>query len=309
MLDALLARVLGPDLAPETALTAWHVERLYRAIDDHRAPIGNAKNSDGKGGDTTAQSRREDGPRAASTRALGAAHASDLQPRADTPEAPEAQAEQAREWTERLQRAHANDGVSSMLRTLLADLPRSRTPWQQSLRVQLARGLAPKPSLSWSRPTRSCRANQGRAGAQRRMPWAPGHCATTPVPRLVVVGGVDVSGAIEEGLMARFAREIEALTRRLEAGLVLVLGDDAVRQVLHFRPGDASLQGIAFNGGGGTDFTPLLEEAERHRPDLTVVLTDLQGPALFRPRTPVLWAVPEAHAHQPQPFGRKLVLC
>ena len=31
--------------------------------------------------------------------------------------------------------------------------------------------------------------------------------------------------------------------------------------------------------GGGTDFTPLLEEAARHRPDLTVVLTDLEGPA------------------------------
>ena len=95
--------------------------------------------------------------------------------------------------------------------------------------------------------------------------------------------------------MARFAREIQALTRRLDAGLVLVLGDDAVRQVLHFKPGDASLQGIVFKGGGGTDFTPLLQEAERHRPDQTVVLTDLDGPALFRPRTPVLWAVPAVH--------------
>ena len=221
-------------------------------------------------------------------------------------QAPESQAEQAREWTERLQRAHGNDGAFSMQRTLLADLPRSRTPWEQSLRVQLARGLAPKQSLSWSRPTPSYLANQGRAGPRRRMPWEPGHSATTPVPRLVVV--VDVSGSIDDGLMARFAREIQALTRRLDAGLVLVLGDDAVRQVLHFKPGDASLQGIVFKGCGGTDFTPLLQEAERHRPDLTVVLTDLDGPALFRPRTPVLWAVPAAHAHQPQPFGRKLVL-
>ena len=42
---------------------------------------------------------------------------------------------------------------------------------------------------------------------------------------------------------------------------------------------------------------------------LTVVMTDLDGPALFGPRTPVLWAVPEAHAHQLQPCGRKRVLC
>ena len=34
----------------------------------------------------------------------------------------------------------------------------------------------------------------------------------------------------------------------------------------------------------------------RHRPDIVVVLTDLDGPARFRPRWPVIWAVPEAHA-------------
>ena len=61
-------------------------------------------------------------------------------------------------------------------------------------------------------------------------------------------------------------------------------------------------------GGGGTDFTPLLEEASRHAPDLVVVLTDLQGPALHRPACPVLWAVPEAFAHTPAPFGRVLGL-
>ena len=38
------------------------------------------------------------------------------------------------------------------------------------------------------------------------------------------------------------------------------------------------------------------------------MLPDLQGPARQRPRAPVLWAVPEAHAAALQPFGRKLVL-
>jgi predicted metal-dependent peptidase len=60
--------------------------------------------------------------------------------------------------------------------------------------------------------------------------------------------------------------------------------------------------------GGGTDFTPLLREADRHAPDIGVVLTDLQGPATFRPRWPVLWAVPPAWAHAEPPFGRRVVL-
>jgi hypothetical protein len=50
------------------------------------------------------------------------------------------EAEAAREWCERLQRAHAGDGAYSILRTLLADLPRLRTPWEQALRTQLAHG-------------------------------------------------------------------------------------------------------------------------------------------------------------------------
>jgi hypothetical protein len=39
-----------------------------------------------------------------------------------------------------------------------------------------------------------------------------------------------------------------------------------------------------------------------------VVLTDLDGPARFRPRWPVIWAVPEAKSNALQPFGRKLGL-
>jgi predicted metal-dependent peptidase len=296
-LEALLASALSLSPGVEAALLEWDVERLYRSIDDRRA--------DGS-------SRRDDGPRSSRVRALGAGTPVDLMTaRSDstvqTPDrAPEAQAEQAREWAERLLRAHANDGAFSMLRTLLADLPRSRTPWEQWLRTQLTRSLAPQRELSWSRPSRSYIANQGRAGAHRRMPFEPGHSGTKAVPRLVVI--VDVSGSIEDTLMARFAREIEALTRRLEAALVLVIGDDRVRRVTRFEPGKSDLRDIEFQGGGGTDFTPLLQEADTHHPDIAIVLTDLDGPVAFKPRWPVLWAVPEAHASAIAPFGRKLVL-
>ena len=108
--------------------------------------------------------------------------------------------------------------------------------------------------------------------------------------------------------MQRFAREIEALSRRLEAALVLIIGDERVQRVSTFEPGRSDLRQIQFHGGGGTDFTPLLEESERHQPDITVVLTDLQGPARVRPRHPVVWAVPETHPMPSAPFGRVLAL-
>ncbi|KPF48368.1 hypothetical protein IP87_03180 [beta proteobacterium AAP121] len=319
MLDTLLEATLALAQPVEKSLLEWDVERLYRALDDRRPARGGGARrepeaqarsggSEGEGRSPQASNQppREDGPRAARARALGAATARDLRPSAHAREAPEAEAEAAREWGERLLRAHAGDGEFSMLRTLLADLPRTRTPWQQVLRTQLARALTPKLGVAWSRPARSYIANQGRNAAGHRLPWEPGFSMARRVPRLVVV--VDVSGSIEEPVLQRFASEIDAITRRLDAGLTLVVGDDRVRAVTHCEPGRSQLAELVFEGGGGTDFTPMLEEADRHRPDIGVVLTDLEGPANFRPRWPVIWAVQAQHAAALPPFGRVLVL-
>ena len=89
---------------------------------------------------------------------------------------------------------------------------------------------------------------------------------------------------------------------------VIILGDDRVRRVDVFEPGRTRLDDIRFRGGGGTDFSPLLREAEAWRPDMGVFLTDLEGPAAYRPAFPVLWAVPESQANTELPFGRRLVL-
>jgi predicted metal-dependent peptidase len=292
MLDALLLATFAIHQDVGRSLLEWDVERLYRAIDDRLPASGDEP--------------RRDGPRATRVRALGAGTPIDLRRCDDGRDAPQARATQAHEWAERLVRAHAGDGAHSMLRALLADLPRPRTPWEQALRVRLARALAAHPEDSWSRPSRSWLANRGRAGPHRRMPWEPGRVATRRVPRLAVV--VDVSGSIDEALLARFAAELDAITRRAEAGLVLVVGDDRVRHVEQRAPGDSGLRQVRFDGGGGTDFTPLLEAADAHRPDVGVVLTDLEGPARFRPRWPVVWAVPASHAGAVAPFGRTLVL-
>jgi hypothetical protein len=310
-LEHVLQAALGDGMEPTAALLAWDVERLYRAIDDReRTPPrrGSRQQQDTtrQDGGSGAPQPRRDGPRSAAVRALGAHTAPDLAPGAHTVVAPEDEAQETRVWSERLLRGHAGDGTRSMLRALLADLPRVHTPWEHVLRTTLARALAPRPAPSWSRPSRSYLANQGRFSAGGRMPWEPGTTASRRVPRLAVA--VDVSGSVDDALMERFAREIEALSRRLEAPLVLIVGDDRVREVQTFAPGTSDLRKIRFDGGGGTDFTPLLEEVQRQRPDIAVVLTDLQGPARFKPACPVVWAVPAWQPAVVPPFGRLLPL-
>ncbi|MEY6434270.1 VWA-like domain-containing protein, partial [Thioalkalicoccus limnaeus] len=214
------------------------------------------------------------------------------------------EAEQMRDWSERILRAHASDGEQSLLRALIADRPRARIPWEAILRTRMRRALARRVDLSWSRPARSYVANRGRAGPGRRLPWEPGTTTSRAVPRLVII--VDVSGSIDDSLLGRFAREVEAITRRLEARLAILIGDRKVSRIEHFVPGRTRLRELLFQGGGGTDFTPLLEAADALRPDLVLVLTDLQGPANVRPRWPVIWAVP-ASVPDPQPLFGTLV--
>jgi predicted metal-dependent peptidase len=140
----------------------------------------------------------------------------------------------------------------------------------------------------------------------RRMPWEPGWSSGQAVARLAVM--LDVSGSIDDGLLRRFSAELAAITRRHEARAVVVIGDDRVRSVVHYEPGLTDLANVEFGGGGDTDFTPLLAEAARWRPDIGVFLTDLKGPAEERPPFPVLWVVPREQGHREPPFGRKLVL-
>lgn len=268
------------------------------------------------GEETASEARWVDGPLAARLRAMATGIPRDL---ADVPvpgrpaDPPEAEAALAREWAERLLRGHVGDGAFSMLRALPADAGGTRTPWEQVLRSRLNRALAPRAALSWSRPARSWVARQGRGPGGLRLPFTPGVVGSRTVPRLAIV--LDLSGSIDDGLLARFSREVDAIVRRQGAALTLVLGDDAVREVRHHDPSRARLDlaSIRVAGGGGTDFAPLIAEALRHRPDLIVVLTDLDGPCGSPPPVPVEWAVPPApagRALQPPepPFGRVLPL-
>ena len=343
-LEDLLLRTLGIDAPVESSLLRWDCESLYRAIDD-RGRAGGAAGEDGAddgsggndadggrgGGGSDDESESEerattaaaaeptertdgvevasmvDGPRAAAARKLAQRVPPDLLD--GDGEALGAEADAERTWSERLDRAHAADGAQSLLRTLVADRPAPRTPWRQVLRTRVARSLAPEPELSWSRPSRGWLANRGRTAGGRRIPWQPGMVGARAAPRLTIV--VDVSGSVNDAQLTRFGAEVERLARLHRAELRLVTGDERVYLDVRLAPGRPGLaaqaSGTGSDGGGGTDFRPLLAAAAAHRPDLVVVLTDLEGPAGDAPPFPVVWATP-AGSTAPLPWGRRLVL-
>lgn len=112
------------------------------------------------------------------------------------------------------------------------------------------------------------------------------------LPVLVIF--IDTSGSIYGRLLSAFKAEVMAIIEELKPqDTYIVYCDAAVQRVDRWEEGSV----IAFEpeGGGGTDFRPAFEWAEREgvSPTCAVFLTDLDGdwPAQA-PDYPVLWATP-----------------
>ncbi|MFK7859500.1 MAG: VWA-like domain-containing protein [Granulosicoccus sp.] len=341
VLDAMLLHVLGIEQPLDVSLHQWDTESLYRAIDDRQGNRGgtsqqqggdnqsgsSGSSSQGEAGQTrdsentqhdTSSARRStsqparqsqkfdprDGPRSHAARQLAATIIRDLVP-ADS-QSPETRTEQSTQWAERLLRAHAVDGEQSFMRQLLADNVQATTPWEQILRTRLQRALSLQPDINWSRPTRSWMANRGRTASGKRLPWQPGTSYSRTSPRLCIM--VDVSGSVNDKLMQRFSNEIDRIIRTYRTEVLLIVGDDKVREQHALKNGVSQLRSIQFNGGGGTDFIPLINAASVFKPDIGLFLTDLEGPAGAAPNWPVVWAVPVEATAQPVPYGQRIIL-
>ncbi len=246
----------------------------------------------------------KDGPRAHAARQLAATIIRDLVPAPS--DSPETRTEQSRQWSERLLRAHASDGSQSFMRQLLADNIAEATPWEQILRTRLQRALTIQPDVNWSRPNRSWLANRGRTSSGKRLPWQPGISYSRTAPRLCIL--VDVSGSVNEKVMQRFANEIDRIVRTFRTDVLLIIGDDQVREQHRLKNGVSELRAMQFNGGGATDFVPLIEAASKFKPDIGVYLTDLEGPAGDAPSWPIIWAVPAEANAQPVPYGQRILM-
>lgn len=117
-----------------------------------------------------------------------------------------------------------------------------------------------------------------------------------------VVFCIDTSGSIDETVLRHFRSEEQACLDDLSPSKVVeICGDTAVTSFREFRRGDRIVGDC--NGGGGTDFRPLLERAAEVSPSprAVVFLTDLYGAF---PDTPpdfeVIWVT---YGGTEAPFG------
>ncbi|MEM7710758.1 MAG: VWA-like domain-containing protein [Pseudomonadota bacterium] len=288
-LTDLLRERLGVEIAPETALATWDVDRLYHALGEGKRRDG-PKGRSGEGG-----SQR--------------AFAPDLEASEDGAGSID-DGEEAARWRQHVARAldagrQAGRGLGRIGHRI-ADIPEPRTPWEVILRRLLTRAATPLPQPSPLRPSRrwlAGTAHSHRAGTAQPG-FEPGRRPLTDVPRIAVA--LDASGSIDETRLALFWGEVLGIARRLRAELHLMIFDDAVRHRARIDPrAQPTLPEMPRDGG--TAFPPVIAEAVALDAAALIILTDLDGDAGLAPRLPVIWAVPDGHGLVP-PFGRILNL-
>jgi predicted metal-dependent peptidase len=308
-LGALMSQAFSEDDAGRGALARFDAERLYLRLRTTRPDKG--KNGARRAGGAKG---RAEGTRRLTAWAEGQGYRRDLAPGGPDGEGAQ-RAEEDADWSQRVARAMAQGRAAGrgigMLARDIADIRPAVTPWDRQLRGLIARAVVEGPRLDPVRPSNRWLARD--ADARRADGPAPGFEAARlsrrATPRIAV--GIDVSGSIDDGRLARFAAEIGGIGLRTGAEVHVMAFDDEVRRVVRLagRAWSDEIGRLSFTGGGGTSFREVVATAEGLEASVAVILTDLDGTFGPRPRhLPVIWAVPDAAVAPMPPFGRVLDL-
>lgn len=114
----------------------------------------------------------------------------------------------------------------------------------------------------------------------------------------------DTSGSVSDSQLEYFATELNGMIDHVECDFI------QFDYVIHGEPKSYSKKAgkIDIVGRGGTNFTPVIELADRLNYDGLVVFTDGYAPFPPKPKTRMLWAVCEQDRNVEFPYGKKVVI-
>lgn len=220
--------------------------------------------------------------------------------------------EEMRDWRNRLERGAAGDSPMGVLRSVLFDIPRTKTPWYTRLRKFVSAHVMPETQPSSSRPSKSSlslNAFYAVSGRSENVPFIPASKPKCGIKKIVVI--VDTSGSIDDTMCNHFGAEVQTIRHSTGCDLVLITCDAAVHQVINIGAFDdfkSIMKKEGFKGGGGTDFRPAIAEAEKIVGAAVIIyFTDMQGSFPDRCRLPLLWASTCEHYTKP-PCGSVCVI-
>lgn len=118
-----------------------------------------------------------------------------------------------------------------------------------------------------------------------------------------VMIAVDTSGSMSNAHVSRAIGGILRQARAAKMARLVVVQQDAGCEIIYDGPPTGYRNQNPMKRDGGTDFRPLMKLAGKVKPNLLVVISDLDGPHGESPHCPVLWLTESPHYKIP-PFGR-----
>jgi len=221
--------------------------------------------------------------------------------------------DELRNWNARLSRAAAGERAGGLLRNALFDMPETPTPWESHLRRLVTQAVMPQTELTMCKPSRHMISNFAFAKQHqhRRTPFFPGSQPKKGIKSIVVC--VDTSGSINEEILMRFCAEIQQIKAKVAAQITIISCDAEVHQIIDIPPFKSLQQAMTevdwkLKGGGGTDFRPAVEAAEKIAGAACIVyLTDMMGPFPEKCSKPLVWAA-TMNVHDKPPCGHVVFL-
>lgn len=210
---------------------------------------------------------------------------------------PDERARLEQQWQERLagaaQQAAQAGRLSGTLARLVDHLIAPALPWRQLLARYMS--MRARDDFDYARP--------GRREGEAILPALRSGTVNVAV-------AVDTSGSVSTAEMSEFVNEVDALKGQVKARISLVCCDSelAPESPQVFEPWEPLEAPESLSGGGGTDFSPVFQWAEKLdvAPDLLIYFTDAKGRFPdAAPAFPVIWLVKGREA---VPFGERVQL-
>lgn len=206
------------------------------------------------------------------------------------------------QWQQRLagaaQQAMQAGKMGQSMRRMVDHMLQPQLPWRMLL-ARYMNGIA-RDDYSYSRP--SSRRGESHEGG------AIFPSLRSSQANLVVA--IDVSGSVNENELGLFLAEINAIKGQMRSRITLLACDAQLHEngPWIYEPWEAFTLPQKFEGGGGTNFTPVFDWCQRQdqQPDLALYFTDAQG--IFPtapPPYPVIWLV---KGREPVPWGQRVQL-
>ncbi len=177
---------------------------------------------------------------------------------------------------------HINEELTNNL------IEQAKINWKNALKTYIGKHFSNDKDSTRNRPNRRL----GLSAAGKR---------SVEYPKLLIA--VDQSGSITNDMIAEFFNEIKAILNNGKDKTEVAFFDTEVAHSIVLNKFKTMPKRYA---NGGTDFQPVIEYANKKRPDLLIMFTDGEAPNPMNAKMPLLWVITGAKNEELK--GKKIYL-